>query len=378
VVLYHLRVMSNMQLCTLAEAYLHRLDPFVVRFTDDVGIRWYGLSYAVGFVLAWLILRWFAKTGRGPMSVRQVGDVMIPVILGVLLGGRLGYALFYDRGLFIGFTSTLPWWDLLAINKGGMASHGGIIGVMIALWWFARRQAGGLSPLHLFDLAAFAGLPGLFLGRLANFINGELPGKVLPDAMQADPPWWSVKYPADVYGFVNERAVQLGDAVQAMGGSVGEWHNALLQATVNPDAQQTVDYWLAKMVTAMHDGNEVVIDAVQPLLSAYYPSQIFQALTDGPILMGALALIWLRPRKPGLIASWFLVIYGILRVATEVFRQPDEGVSLLWGLSRGQVLSVVMIVLGAVCVWWCAQRKVEPIACLRNPMHAPVVDDATG
>ena len=102
---------------------------------------------------------------------------------------------------------------------------------------------------------------------------------------------------------------------------------------------------------------------VEPLLTAYYPSQIIQALTDGPILVAILALIWLRPRKPGVIGGTFLIAYGVMRIVTERYRQPDEGVALLFGaLSRGQVLSILMVLAGIAALILCQRRKVERIS----------------
>ena len=134
----------------LAESYLHRLDPFAIQFGNGFGIRWYGLAYAVGFVIAWLILRWFARTNRSPLEPQQAGDFMFTAIIGVLVGGRLGYVLFYAPHLLVDFRATLPFWGIFAINDGGMASHGGIIGVILACLWFARRR--GVSMLHLMDM----------------------------------------------------------------------------------------------------------------------------------------------------------------------------------------------------------------------------------
>src|SRR6185503_17601709 len=83
----------------LADSFLHHFDPFAFRFSENVGVRWYGLSYAVGFLLAWLFARWMAKSGRSTLTVRDVGDMMFSVILGVLIGGRLGYAILYEQRL---------------------------------------------------------------------------------------------------------------------------------------------------------------------------------------------------------------------------------------------------------------------------------------
>jgi phosphatidylglycerol:prolipoprotein diacylglycerol transferase len=323
----------------LAESYLHTIDPFAIRFTEGFGLRWYGLAYLAGFLVAWLVIRWFAATDRSPLTKRDAGDLMFYAIAGVLLGGRLGYALFYDPALFIGFSSQIPFWDLLAINKGGMASHGGMIGVIVACWIFARSR--GVPALHLFDLGALTCTAGFFFGRIANFVNAELWGRPLPPEMQDDPPWWSVKYPEEIFLWNPERPADAERLIQL----------DQLRSVIGGEAT-----FYESIVQAARSGNERVIEVLQPLLTAYWPSQIFQALADGLIVAAVLALIWLRPRKPGVVGSWYLIVYGGLRIATEFFRQPDEGVAMLLGLSRGQVLSVAMMVVGAVVLAVCARR----------------------
>jgi len=310
---FQLSVLSLMYF--LAESYLHQLDPFAIQFTDSFGIRWYGLSYAAGFLVGWWILKRLVRGGRSPLGEEQIGDFLFALILGVLVGGRLGYVFFYGLGEpLITFTGQFPYWEVLAINRGGMSSHGGMIGVLVACLWFGHKR--GLPKLPLFDLTAFACLPGLCFGRLANFVNAELWGKALPESMQLNPPWWSVKYPQEMEGFTPDR--------------VGE-------------------------------------------LTAYYPSQIFQAITDGPVLLLVLGLVWLKPRKPGVIGAWFLMGYGALRISTEVFRQADEGVELILGLQRGQLLSALMILVGAVGLGLVVRRKEEPLGGLR-----PVVERGEG
>ena len=300
----------------LAQSYLHNLDPFAIQFTDGgFGIRWYGLAYVAGFLIAWSLIHWLARTGRSIIPAARVGDFIIYIVVGVLLGGRLGYALFYDPHLFIGFTSEFPWWDLLAINRGGMASHGGIIGSTIAVLIFMKKHR--LYPImHAPDVIAFVAPPGLFLGRMANFINGELWGH--PVADQVNPPWWSIKYPEEVY----EGTIQVES----------------LQGIVPGD-----ETFLSNIVETVKAGEPAVVDVVVPQLTAFYPSQLFQALADGPILFLVLMAVWWVPRKAGVITGTFLLTYGILRIVTEIFRQPDEGIALLLGLSRGQMLSVFMV-----------------------------------
>src|SRR3990172_6943642 len=115
----------------LADAYLNRIDPYAVQFPQGFfvdGIRWYGLSYLAGFVIAYFVIRRVVKVGGSTLKIAEVGDMVVALAIGLVVGGRLGYALFYDRSLFYTFSDSAPWWDLLAINKGGMASHGGMIG----------------------------------------------------------------------------------------------------------------------------------------------------------------------------------------------------------------------------------------------------------
>jgi phosphatidylglycerol:prolipoprotein diacylglycerol transferase len=359
----------------LAEAYLHKLDPFLIEFPASWsraplvpdGIRWYGLSYALGFVIAWGLLRWMARTHRSLLPVQAVGDFMFAIILGVLVGGRLGYAIFYQGGApLVTFYNYFPFWDLLAIHRGGMASHGGMIGIIIACSIFAVRRK--LSILHLIDLCTFIAPPGLFLGRIANFLNAELWGRPMPAAQQAAPPWWSIKYPTQLEQLPLDQAEALTPAVAIVEGGTAEWNIALAERGFDPHAAALVITPMTEdVIEAARAGNEGVAGIISPMLTAYYPSQLIQAIAEGPILMGIMALAWLKPRKPGIIGSVFLIVYGALRIATEVVRQPDEGVALLAGLSRGQVLSLLMFLAGIICLFIAMRRNVEPVGGLLRP-----------
>jgi phosphatidylglycerol:prolipoprotein diacylglycerol transferase len=350
----------------LAEAYLHRLDPFAVEFPAGWplgGLRWYGLAYLAGFCVAWGMVRWMARHHRTTLPERSVPDLMIAVLIGVLAGGRLGYALFYDRALFTGFSSSFPFWDLLAITRGGMSSHGGMIGVVTMLWIFAVRNR--LSKLHLFDMASFASPPGLFLGRLANFVNGELLGRPVPADRLADPPWWSVRFPQEMTAWPPQDLDRLDGAVRALGGSASEWSAQVARMAGDEGAARYVTGTLESLIAAVQDGNAAVIRELGPLLTVRYPSQLIQAITDGPVLFLILALAWWKPRKPGVVGGIFLVAYGAMRIATEHFRVPDAGVALLQtplgDLSRGQCLSVLMILVGVIGLPIVARREVQPI-----------------
>lgn len=153
------------------------LDPVAVRI-GPLAVRWYGLAYLSGFLLGVWTLRRLARSGRLPIRPEEAGDLVGCLALGVLLGGRLGYVLFYNAPYFAGHP-----WKIVAVWEGGMSFHGGLIGVGVALWAYARRR--GVDPWPLADGLAVAAPPGLFFGRLANFVNGELYGRVtdLPWAM---------------------------------------------------------------------------------------------------------------------------------------------------------------------------------------------------
>lgn len=347
---------------TLADAYLHQLNPFVVQFTDSFGLRWYGLAYVAGFIVAWLLLQWMAKTRRSMLSPQDVSDLLVYVVLGVLLGGRLGYALFYAAGQpFITFSSDFPFWEILAIHRGGMSAHGGMIGVIVAVTIYAYRRK--VSALHLLDLAGMGACPGLFFGRLANFINAELWGKPIPQDMQANPPWWSIKYVQEIMEVWLPTATNPATKDTPAGIDAAE-KLRMIESSLGPVIGMTNDFFERVTHIALSKTSDMhtqVIEALRPLLTAHYPSQLIQAFTDGPVLMGALILIWLRPRKMGVAGSWFLIIYGILRTVTEVWRTPDEGVALLMGLSRGQVLSLLMTAAGFVCLTIALKRPGAPV-----------------
>lgn len=152
--------------------YVHNLDPYVVRFFGEVGIRWYGLAYVAGFLLAFLVLRHLAKQGKFEVHPDRVeGFIMGCALFGVLLGGRLGYCLFYGWE----YVKEDPLYPF-KLWEGGMASHGGMLGVLLYVFYYARRHR--YSFWNLMDNLVSVVPLGLFFGRIANFINGELWGRV--------------------------------------------------------------------------------------------------------------------------------------------------------------------------------------------------------
>lgn len=180
--------------------WVHNLSPFVpfLRFSDTIGVRWYGLAYVAGFVGGvWLFQR-YASRGRSLLPAEKAWDLIVALVLGVMIGGRLGsFLLYHPADLVRDPLSFFRVWE------GGMASHGGFIGVAVALLWYARSQK--LPFFHLADLVVSAAPLGLLFGRLANFINGELWGK------PAEVPW-AVLFPQSPEPVVPRHPSQLYEA----------------------------------------------------------------------------------------------------------------------------------------------------------------------
>jgi phosphatidylglycerol:prolipoprotein diacylglycerol transferase len=176
------------------------IDPVLVQI-GPFAIRWYALAYIAGLLLGWRYCRYLAARG-GPISPDAFDDFLTWATIGTVLGGRLGDVLFYRLGYFIQHPL-----EVFAIWQGGMSYHGGMIGVLLAIYFFARKR--GLPWMALGDLVAAATPIGLFFGRLANFINAELWGRV------SDVPWAMVfpgagplpRHPSQLYEALLEGAV---------------------------------------------------------------------------------------------------------------------------------------------------------------------------
>ncbi|MHC4976032.1 MAG: prolipoprotein diacylglyceryl transferase [Planctomycetota bacterium] len=338
-------------------AWLHTIDPFAIQIGEGIGIRWYGLAYLAGFVVGWWILRRNARSGRLSLVADRIIDHMFVLILGVLVGGRLGYVLFYDIALLTSFEGSVPYWGLLALNRGGMASHGGMVGVLVACWWIARRE--GVRMMHVLDAVALAAPAGLFFGRVANFINGELLGAIVARPGE-DGPWWSVRYPQELVSahgpeLTLEQGMELGQLLYEAVPLAGESGQA-------PVAEIVQRYELIELVQR---GVGDFGTRLEPLLASRHPSQLYQALAEGLVLGVVLWLVWRCRPRVGVVASCFGIFYGVMRVLTEVWRLPDDqyiaegGSGVIAGLSRGQWLSVGMVVVGLVLLVWSVRRGVS-------------------
>jgi phosphatidylglycerol:prolipoprotein diacylglycerol transferase len=272
-----------------------------IAFTDlglspialDLGffqLRWYSLAYLAGIFLGyWYLLKLLGQPGA-PMARRHADDLVFYASLGIIIGGRLGYVLFYN----------LPYYaanplDILKLWDGGMSFHGGVIGTSVGILYLARRE--GLQWLRLHDFVACTVPLGLFFGRLANFVNGELWGA--PTSVP-----WAVRFPE-------------------------------------------------------------VAGGLSVLGPPRHPSQLYEALLEGVVLMAILAFMFWRTKaryEPGKLVGAFLFFYGIFRFGIEFVREPDSQLSEFartTGLHMGQWLTVPMIVGGLYLMATASKRRVR-------------------
>ncbi len=331
---------------TLA-VWLHNLDPVFLQL-GPIPIRWYGLSYLAGFYVAYLLIKRVCRAGLSTLKPEHAADLVVALAIGIVLGGRLGYVLLYQPSLIVDFSKSVPFWGVLAINNGGMASHGGMVGGMLGCLYFARRHKHDV--LHLIDLFAFAAPLGVFFGRVANFINGELLGR------PCDPGFpLAVKFPQELFDLPAMKLNAVFEALPAPGSVV-----------------PGLVMWKAETVVGLiQQGNRMITNAVEPLLTTRHPSQLYAGVMEGLIVLAVLAAVWVRPRKPGMIAGLFGMVYALMRIADEFFRMPDahlldkEFATL--HVTRGQWLSGLLFLVGVVLLTVAMKRKTSPMGGWRRP-----------
>lgn len=322
-------------------AYLHCISPNAIDFPEGFfldGIRWYGLSYLLGFLVGyWLIMR-VASVGRTTLKAQYVGDLVVAMAIGIVVGGRMGYALFYNPSLF-GPIDRFPWWGLLALNEGGMASHGGLIGGIIACGFYSRRHQH--SWPHMLDLLAFGTPMGLFFGRIANFINGELYGRPCSDDFAL-----AVKFPQEMLNHPPVQILQLGERFLGA------------EAAGKFSRHEIAE----RLIEMIQGGDQAVMEAVKPLLTTRHPSQLYEAVLEGLVVFLVLVALWAKPRKPLVLGGTFCLVYGVLRIAVEFFRQPDHSIGFqALDLTRGQWLSILPVAAGIILLLIFTRRNVEPM-----------------
>ena len=351
---------------TLADAWLHDLSPMALRLSGSFGLRWYALSYLLGFILGGLVLHRMSRRGLWAVPADRVLDAVVLLGVAVIVGGRLGYVLLYQPSLLITFEPGFPFWGVLMLNRGGMASHGGMLGVVFAAWRISKgfrdesgELRGACPTLHVLDGLVMVAPIGLLLGRLANFVNGELLGRVVAAPGEAAPRW-AVRFPQE---HLSGHAPELVEAQQV------ELGRLVMESRLPDDSER---YWfedayprvLEKLQSGGAEVARGVAERLEPLVSARHPSQLYQAFAEGLLTLMVVWLVVRKPRVPGVAGAWFLITYGIGRIATEFWRLPDDhftGKGTLelaqpLGLSRGQWLSVGMVVFGAGLLVWLVKR----------------------
>ena len=276
------------------------IDPIIFSFSVgnlELALRWYALSYILGILVAWKLMQILSKysslwpNSLAPIRPSAVEDLMTYMILGIILGGRIGYVVFYQPGYYLYNPE-----DILKVWNGGMSFHGGFLGVVFGALLYGKKKKSNL--LSLGDLIAIASPPGLFFGRLANFINGELWGKPTTSS-------WGIVFPAR-------------------------------------DAKLCPSSWVGECTR--------------------HPSQLYEAFSEGLLLwvVMLICVFWFRSfKRRGETMFIFLIGYGLSRAIIEIFREPDaqfistanpDGyvifISETIGLSMGQILCLPMIIIG--------------------------------
>lgn len=402
--------------------YIQTLSPFIWQWDHSgVGIRWYGTAYLTGFILAYFILKKLIKDNRLHLPAAKLPDfVLFVAIFGVVIGGRLGEAALYRPGMFTTFTHHFPYWSLLMVQDGGMSAHGGIIGVFVATFIFARRHH--YQFLNLIDAGAMVAPIGIGFGRLANFINGELYGHVwhsrlavqfpteliyqsqpldarirhlagkiaaahphmaqfmnqnpvagmvtyltrhlqahhpaLTEALALHPQAEIVRLAATgKYGFLDQQLGQIPDFMRQIRLNVNVRH---LWQSLHPNFHGPLPFAdRLQIVSLARQGNAVVIHQLRRILEPRIPSQLIEAFFEGLVLFLICWFIGRHWRKAGMASGAFAVFYPIMRIIGEQFRQGDQP-KLIFGhwISLGVIYSVPMLVVGLVYWIYLMRRPV--------------------
>ena len=248
------------------------IDPIAIQI-GPLAIRWYGITWLAAFSTIYYLIKKFQKD----IDINQTSDLMFYSLLGAILGGRVGYILFYSFDQFLANPLSI-----FAIWEGGLSFHGGLLGVLVSCYWLSKKWK--MSFFWLMDRVAPYVPPGLGFVRLGNFLNSELLGR--PTEVS-----WGVIFPSDPLGLVR------------------------------------------------------------------HPSQLYQAFGEGVILFIYMLIIAKRPKPTMSISGHFLIGYGFIRFSTEFFRTPDQHIGFVLDfLTRGQILSFPMIVIGLFLIYYSKKK----------------------
>jgi phosphatidylglycerol:prolipoprotein diacylglycerol transferase len=309
--------------CRVIAQYIHDLNPVALPIYGNLAVRWYGLAYLAGFVAGFLLLRHLARRGLWVLKPEKTADfIAAAAMFGVFLGGRLGYVFFYqlpEQGWSKILSDPLM---IFRVWEGGMASHGGILGLVIFTLFYAKKEK--VTWTGLGDGLCVVAPLGLFFGRVANFINGELYGRIVEGVVP-----WAVRFPLSL---MKEPESVQRDAWQAC-------------AEIEPSL---ADAQSMETLIAVARKNPEVSQTLGDFLPPRHPSQIYEGLLEGALLFAI--LWWVRTRyknaPDGLLTGLFFALYAGFRIFGEQFREPDA--ALVGSLTRGQFFSLFMFVFAAL------------------------------
>ena len=309
--------------CRVIAQYIHDLNPVALPIYGNLAVRWYGLAYLAGFVAGFLLLRHLARRSLWVLKPEKTADfIAAAAMFGVFLGGRLGYVFFYqlpEQGWSKILSDPLM---IFRVWEGGMASHGGILGLVIFTWFYAKKEK--VTWTGLGDGLCVVAPLGLFFGRVANFINGELYGRIVEGVVP-----WAVRFPLSL---MKEPESVQRDAWQAC-------------AEIEPSL---MDAQSMETLISVARKNPEVSQTLGDFLPPRHPSQIYEGLLEGALLFAI--LWWVRTRyknaPDGLLTGLFFALYAGFRIFGEQFREPDA--ALVGSLTRGQFFSLFMFVFAAL------------------------------
>ncbi len=340
--------------------YVHDLDPVIFEITKSIALRWYGLAYLAGFILGYVLLKRLAEKKLWVLQPEKTADfIAAAALLGVFIGGRLGYVLFYMHGGIIEASqtaeSTIPawaylkfwnffefnilWWQnitadpgsIFKVWEGGMASHGGILGMMIFTFFYARKNK--VSWAGLGDGMCVVAPLGLMFGRIANFINGELYGRIAHGVP------WAVKFPNALSDPNAPEIHQFDSAFQAAFEAYPKMGNPY----------GISDFDRFRILSEANRESDAVNQAIEPFLEPRHPSQLYEGFLEGGLLFAILWMVRIKfPQAPnGLLTGLFFGLYATFRIFAEQFREPDAAWVIDGILTKGQFLSIFMYVFAA-------------------------------
>ncbi|MBC6415338.1 MAG: prolipoprotein diacylglyceryl transferase [Bdellovibrionales bacterium] len=347
--------------------YYHQLDPFIIQFTGNFGLRWYSMAYILAIMFSYFLAKYLIKKQRIHLPLNKLSDIIFFGALGAVLGGRIGFCIFYSPDLLLSFDSSFPFWGVLKIHQGGMSSHGGILGLLTSLFFYSYRYQ--ISLYTMLDLASITGAFGIFLGRIANFINAELYGRIVEGKA-----WFSVRFPTELFlwssdpKFYKKELLSLESLLPYLKSSLieipssntwSDWLNRIGEGDEGMVYERYISYICNSIYNLSH--SSPIKELLEPLLSLRHPSQLYQAIGGGLIPFILICIFWLKPRKPGFISVVFILSYLFFRIFTEFYRQPDTSIGFqLFDLTRGQWLSLMMYIL-AFLFSYCVFTNKNPL-----------------